>query len=193
MYYSIPQTKTLLIGCGSWCVYRNGSSSQTMGHTAKFFVNTTRASHKDPLTGASVETSLCDDVLQVFKKFASVSICESIIFGYHSNGNESRHSLIHRSTGNKRVPFWRGLLSRAQLHSVLRYDMSEEAMLTMILTEAGLRTFAPAVKKVVYLTVVWIYLTLPLSSQHSVVHGVMRNHSLSNHSPSTHSPSNHSP
>ena len=137
-------------GCGSWCIHRPGSTTDPLVQQVtkdKFFVNIKRVLHKDPLTGVVANTSLCADVLDIFQKYATVSICERIIFGYHSNGNESRHSLIHRTTGNKRVPFWRGLLSRAQLQSVLRYDMSEEAMMTMILTEAGLQPFAPAVKK----------------------------------------------
>ena len=91
-------------------------------------------------------TSLFADIMAILKTYSKLDVCSRIIFAYHSNGNESRHSVIHRGTGNKRVPFWRGLHARLLLHSVLRYDFSQDAMLTRILSASGLPTFSSSVK-----------------------------------------------
>jgi hypothetical protein len=94
---------------------------------------------------AAPTTSLYADIMAILKTYSKLDVCTRIIFAYHSNGNEARHSVIHRGTGNKRVSFWRGLQARALLHSVLRYDFSQEVMLTQILTAAGLPTLSTSV------------------------------------------------
>ena len=119
----------MCLGCGVWCPYKNpDEASQTF---KGFTWMTDERRHLTSNIGDvnAPTTSLFADVMAVLKTYSKLDVCSRIIFAYHSNGNESRHSVIHRGTGNKRVPFWRGLQARALLHSVLRYDFSQEVML----------------------------------------------------------------
>ena len=78
--------------------------------------NYDRLVHVDKENNVIIKTSLKDEIQAIFNKYSSYAICEKIIFKFHSNGNESRHSLIHKKTGDKRpemcshatvaFPFW---------------------------------------------------------------------------------------
>ena len=92
-----------------------------------------------------VKTSARDDIQNVFNSYSSYAVCDKIIFNFNTNGNEARHSVIHRFCGDKRVMYFRGLVSRAQLHSVLRYDKGVDNMLLAVLGECGLTALTPDV------------------------------------------------
>jgi len=132
-------------GCDSWCPYKNVDESSGVNPGFTWMVDERRHLTGNTSDEHAPTTSLFADIMAILKTYAKLDVCSRIIFAYHSNGNESRHSVIHRGTGNKRVPFWRGLLSRSLLHSVLRYDFSQDAMLTRILSASGLPTFSSSV------------------------------------------------
>ena len=133
-------------GCGSWCPYKNLDEAPAVNAGYTWMVDERRHLTGNVADDNAPTTSLFADIMAILKTYSKLDVCSRIIFAYHSNGNESRHSVIHRGTGNKRVPFWRGLHARSLLHSVLRYDFSQDAMLTRILSASGLPTFSSSVK-----------------------------------------------
>ena len=111
----------------------------------RYLANVDRVCHIDKEGNVHYITSARDDIQTVFNTYSSYAVCEKIIFNFNSNGNEGRHGVMHRFTGNKRVMFFRGLVSRAQLHTVLRYDKGVDAMLLVVLGECGLFKLNPSV------------------------------------------------
>ena len=107
--------------------------------------NYDRLVHVDKENNVIIKTSLKDEIQAIFNKYSSYAICEKIIFKFHSNGNESRHSLIHKKTGDKTIFFGRGLIARSMMHSVLGYDVSTEFMLRTLFSKIGLHTMNSSV------------------------------------------------
>ena len=107
--------------------------------------NYDRLVHVDKENNVIIKTSLKDEIQAIFNKYSSYAICEKIIFKFHSNGNESRHSLIHKKTGDKTIFFGRGLIARSMMHSVLGYDVSTEFMLRTLFSKIGLHAMNSSV------------------------------------------------
>ena len=133
---------TFSLGCGKWCLSKTDplhKPSRLPGN--RYLVNSDRVCRVDNELKVHVLTSARDDIQAVFNKYSTYLVCEKIIYNFTSNGNEARHGLVHRFVGNKRVMFARGLVSRAQLHTILRYDQGVDVMLTTVLSECGLPVF----------------------------------------------------
>ena len=112
---------------------------------ARYLSNYDRLVHVDKENNVVIKTTLKDEIQAIFNKYSSYAICEKIIFKFHSNGNESRHSLIHKKTGDKTIFFGRGLVARSMMHSVLGYDVSTEFMLRTVFSKIGLHAMNSSV------------------------------------------------
>ena len=135
-----------MTGCGIWCLAKTQPDHKPvrLPHQ-QYLTNFDRVCHIDKESNIHYTTSARDDIQTVFNTYSSYAVCEKIIFNFTTNTNEARHGVIHRFVGNKRVMFFRGLVSRSQLHTILRYDKGVDAMLQVVLGECGLFNLNPSV------------------------------------------------